>query len=385
MKPVEKKIMLAAPPGDVWSFITDPAHFGDYVEGYAHGEVLSGNAVGPGSAFRWKAPLGPLRVGCEERVVEWDEGERVTYEGRAAGAGFRSEMRVKPVGTGAELTVGIAYDVPPGPAGAALDSLFIRRTVEDHVSRSLENLRRVFEGAESPRKNGAPSGISAVRSMYSMWGGTGMYDAAAALTFMFRGTHIRRRAVAALELKKGARVLDLCCGTGLNFAPLRRAAGAEGAITGLDYTRAMLDRAEARRDRRRWNNVTLVQGDAARLCFPDGCFDGVISVLGISAVTDFVPALAHAVRVCRNGGRVVVCDGHPFEGRLKPLNPLMVPVYRRLACWDSGKDVIGELRNRLSGFGVEWFNGGSIYVASGTKTTARRGVRRRKDKSPAAK
>jgi len=127
----------------------------------------------------------------------------------------------------------------------------------------------------------------------------------------------------------------------------------------------MLDQAEERCRKKGWDNIELVQGDAARLCYPDEEFDGVLCVLGMSVVPDFATALQHVVRVCRPGGRVVICDGHPFRGSYEPLNAAMLPIYRRLVCWDHHKDIIEQLRPLLSDFDLQWFNGGTLFLASG--------------------
>ena len=67
----------------------------------------------------------------------------------------------------------------------------------------------------------------------------------------------------------------------------------------------------------------------------------------------------------RQGGRVVICDGHLFQGFLRPLNALIVPLYRRLACWDQRKDIIAEMKSMFPGLAVQWFNSGSLYIAVG--------------------
>ena len=203
--------------------------------------------------------------------------------------------------------------------------------------------------------------------IYSFWGGSGLYDHATSLTFLFRQREIRRRMARQSFLERGDRVLDLCCGTGLNFPHLVERVGTEGEVAGLDFTRAMLDRADMRCRRNGWRNVRLIQGDASRACLKDHSFDAVVCMLGISAVPHYEAALAHAVRMCRDGGRVVIADGHPFRGVFAPLNVVMVPVYRRLASWDESKDIIGELKSLLDDLSVEWYNGGTIYIAAGTK------------------
>jgi ubiquinone/menaquinone biosynthesis C-methylase UbiE len=78
----------------------------------------------------------------------------------------------------------------------------------------------------------------------------------------------RRRAVNMLGLKHGDLVVDIGCGTGLNFALLQEAIGPEGKIIGVDLTDAMLDQARRRVTDHGWNNVQLVQDDAAKYEFP---------------------------------------------------------------------------------------------------------------------
>jgi len=209
--------------------------------------------------------------------------------------------------------------------------------------------------------------FGAVKRVYSFWGSTGLYDLGTSLTFLFRQNGIRRRMVHRSFLDRGDRVLDLCCGTGLNFTHLIEKVGPRGEIVGLDYTRPMLGQAKRRCERKNWRNVRLIQGDASRACLRDHSFDAVVCMLGISAVPQYKAALAHAVRMCRDGGRVVIADGHPFRGVFAPLNVVMVPIYRWLASWDERKDIIGELKRLLGDLSVEWYNGGTIYIAAGAK------------------
>ena len=78
----------------------------------------------------------------------------------------------------------------------------------------------------------------------------------------------RLRAVRALGLRAGDTVIDMACGTGLNFPLLERAVGPDGRIVGVDLTDAMLARAQDRIETNRWGNISLVQADAAGFDFP---------------------------------------------------------------------------------------------------------------------
>jgi ubiquinone/menaquinone biosynthesis C-methylase UbiE len=117
---------------------------------------------------------------------------------------------------------------------------------------------------------------------------------------------------AALDLLVGAAgprpedvSLDVACGPGsvvVAFAPrVRRAIG-------LDYTEAMLDQARQLAARSGLGNVEWHRGDVYALPFADGAFDIVSCRYAFHHLLEPARALAEMVRVCRDGGRVVVCD-----------------------------------------------------------------------------
>src|SRR5207245_1143064 len=78
----------------------------------------------------------------------------------------------------------------------------------------------------------------------------------------------RRQAVRALGLRAGDTVVDIACGTGLNFPLIEEAIGPGGRIVGVDLTDAMLACAQDRIATNGWSNVSLVQADAAGFDFP---------------------------------------------------------------------------------------------------------------------
>ena len=80
----------------------------------------------------------------------------------------------------------------------------------------------------------------------------------------------RRRAVQALRLRPGDSVVEIACGTGVNFPLIEQEIGPEGRIVGVDLTDAMLAQAEHRIETNGWSNVSLVQADAAEFEFPTG-------------------------------------------------------------------------------------------------------------------
>jgi ubiquinone/menaquinone biosynthesis C-methylase UbiE len=118
----------------------------------------------------------------------------------------------------------------------------------------------------------------------------------------------RRLAVRALGLRPGDTVVDMACGTGLNFSLIQQAIGPEGRIVGVDLTDAMLARAQQRIESNRWSNVSLVQADAVEFAYPSGEIDGILSTYAMSHVPDAVNAIAHGAAALALGRRWVVLD-----------------------------------------------------------------------------
>src|SRR6201996_6146392 len=117
----------------------------------------------------------------------------------------------------------------------------------------------------------------------------------------------RLRAVRALSLGPGGTVIDLACGTGLNFPLLQQAVGPGGRIIGVDLTDAMLARAQDRIKAHGWSNVSLVQADAAGFGFPAGA-DAILSTYALTQVPECAQVIAHGTAALAAGGRWAVLD-----------------------------------------------------------------------------
>jgi ubiquinone/menaquinone biosynthesis C-methylase UbiE len=117
----------------------------------------------------------------------------------------------------------------------------------------------------------------------------------------------RLRAVRALGLRPGDTVIDLACGTGLNFPLLQQAVGPGGQVVGVDLTDAMLAQAQDQVKANGWSNVSLVQADAAGFDFPAGA-DAILSTYALTQVPECAEVIAHGTAALRAGGRWAVLD-----------------------------------------------------------------------------
>jgi SAM-dependent methyltransferase len=114
--------------------------------------------------------------------------------------------------------------------------------------------------------------------------------------------------VARAGVRRGDRVLDVACGTGVVTRAAAEHVGAEGTVTGLDINPAMLAVAQSRSA-----DVQFVRGSALALPFDDAAFDVVLCQLGLQFFPNRAAALGEMRRVLVDGGRLGVSVYGPIE------------------------------------------------------------------------
>jgi SAM-dependent methyltransferase len=118
----------------------------------------------------------------------------------------------------------------------------------------------------------------------------------------------------ALDLRAGARVLDVAAGNGnATLAAARRWCD----VVSTDYVPALLERGRARASADGLP-VKFEQADAESLPYPDQNFDVVMSTFGVMFTPDQDKAASEMARVCRSGGQIGLANWTPtsFVGEL---------------------------------------------------------------------
>ena len=137
----------------------------------------------------------------------------------------------------------------------------------------------------------------------------------------------RRRGIEALRLRSGGTVVEMGCGTGVNFAHLEQAIGPSGTIIGVDLSRDMLDQARSRVERKGWGNVTLVESDGGRYAFPDHV-NAIFSTYALTLVPSYDDVIRHGAAALVPGGRFVVVDFKAPRSWPDPVLRAIVPFLR---------------------------------------------------------
>jgi ubiquinone/menaquinone biosynthesis C-methylase UbiE len=106
------------------------------------------------------------------------------------------------------------------------------------------------------------------------------------------------------RLKRGERVLDVGCGTGVATRLAAEQVGAEGRVTGIDVNPGML--AVARSVTPDETAIEWKEASAEAIPFDDRSFDVVLCQLSLQFMPDRAKALGEMRRVLVPGGRLVL-------------------------------------------------------------------------------
>lgn len=127
------------------------------------------------------------------------------------------------------------------------------------------------------------------------------------------------RVIDAAQIRRGQRVLDVACGTGVLAQAVAERVGNSGMTVGVDVNEAMLNIARAKAPWIEWHKAP-----AEALPLDDERFDSVLCQFGLMYFSDQRVALEEMMRVLRPGGNLAVvvwdklenCPAYSIEEQL---------------------------------------------------------------------
>lgn len=131
--------------------------------------------------------------------------------------------------------------------------------------------------------------------------------------------------------------LDLGCGTGW-IHEVMQAQGCRRRLVGLDISAGMLRHAQGKQ-------MPVIRGDAQKLPFEDGCFDGVLAKGTLHHLPEMEEAISEVCRVLKPGGIALMTDPN-----LSPLRVLKYVLRNRDAHFSHQHRSIGpwEYRRKVA-------------------------------------
>ncbi len=205
----------------------------------------------------------------------------------------------------------------------------------------------------------------------------GSYDLGMKLYYLigYRYAAYLRNAVRVLELCPGDTVVEIACGTGINFKSIQKAIGPSGKIIGVDRTEGMLAEAKKKVDAAGWSNVELIQHDAVEYEFPENV-DGVLSTYALSYIPGYEEIVRNGCKALAPGRRISIMDlRSPTTPVIsKIVSFLLVLLLKPYAVTDDYvaryrlEQIEKIMREQLGNATVrEWYLG-TTYVASAERT-----------------
>ena len=202
----------------------------------------------------------------------------------------------------------------------------------------------------------------AIEHTYQNW--AKVYDWLTPIYILGNEKRLRRETIDSLHLRAGQTVLDIACGTGRNFPLILEKIGPSGKLIGIDYTSAMLARAQERVKHEGWLNVELIRSDAA-LVNLERKFDAALCTLAMGVIPDYRVALNRMLAHVKQGGWLAIGDakrssgwnGFAFNWLAELLGYGAAEVMSRRP-WESLQEMLIDFHYK------EWFSG-FFYVAAG--------------------
>lgn len=207
-----------------------------------------------------------------------------------------------------------------------------------------------------------------VRDLYQA--GANRYDFAT-LLFRLSGLRMktyRKEIIDYLKLKQGDTVVELGCGTGLNFHLVMEKIWPQGRLIGVDISNGMLDVAKRRIKVNKWNSIELIESDIVQFALPSN-IDAVFATGVFGYIQEYEEVIEKVYNALNKGGRIAILDGKRPERLPKPIFDIVLAFGRQYGYTEEYFDVSPwkAIEKHFSDFEFKTRYGGMIYEAFGVK------------------
>ena len=186
----------------------------------------------------------------------------------------------------------------------------------------------------------------------------------------------RKQAVNALDLRPGDMVIDLFCGTGVNFRPVLARIGEQGQLIGIDGSSGMLNSAHKRIQKAGWNHdqIKLVEKNLLNLApdfletiLPSGRVPKVLITLALGVFSNYAEVFTSIFAAMPLGTRFAILEGYCEEGaRGAGLLNFIGHSDCRRRVWEPVKELTVDYQEAWYTPNFKFIKG-SLIVASGVK------------------
>ncbi len=171
-----------------------------------------------------------------------------------------------------------------------------------------------------------------------------LYDYMNRVYFFRRDKRFRSMLAERLNLKPSDAVLDLCCGTGLDFPFLLQKIKNQGTLLGVDLSSKMLQQAKKKSGSER---ISLARSDATHLPFRDEAFDAIFVSFCLKITPAHEKVIEEAARVLKPFGKIGILGNHKPSGALRLPGIILIKVLSDMAKIDFEIDLEEHLSKKF--------------------------------------
>ncbi|MFZ1397558.1 MAG: methyltransferase domain-containing protein [Candidatus Promineifilaceae bacterium] len=133
----------------------------------------------------------------------------------------------------------------------------------------------------------------------------------------------RKQAINTLDLQPGDTVIDLFCGTGVNFEPVLAHIEEQGQLIGIDGSTGMLAQARQRIQKASWNpeQIQLLEQDMLQMAphfldtiLPPNTIPKVLITLALGVFPNYETVFTNIFNAMPSGTRFALLEGYCEEG-----------------------------------------------------------------------
>jgi demethylmenaquinone methyltransferase/2-methoxy-6-polyprenyl-1,4-benzoquinol methylase len=384
----ESRMTFASNVHEVFAYLCDVGRWPEWAPTVLEGRIRGGGTLAPGSQVDERAKLMfGLSRSRSQGVTVVEPPTTLAFAGPMGTSAARWGMEFKPVGDGQTNAMmwvevdfaGIMRAIPPGMLKGRVQRVSdiemeaIKAAVESDARKGVSSCpgRRDTAGVDEPTASQTDSTREYLIDVYRKK--AKHYDITSRLYPVpgYPQRTQRLRAVQALGLRAGDTVIDMACGTGLNFSLLQQAVGPGGRIVGVDLTDAMLARAQDRIKANGWSNVSLVQADAVGFDFPAEV-DAILSTYALTQVPECAAVIAHGAAALSARGRWAVLDlkvPGSTPGWLAHLGAATVRPFAAIDQWITRRPweaIRTAMQDELADFAWTELSFGTAFLAAGS-------------------
>jgi uncharacterized membrane protein len=144
MKRVEHSVVIQSPVDKVFAYASDYRQWPEWYEGVSEFKPTTQLTRGNGTRYAYKARMMGMRATVETEIHDFAQDRGWTGVG-TKGLPHRTYWIFEPLGTDTRFTHALEYKVPVPLLGPLFDAL-LEREWKKILSKSLDNLKRHFEG-----------------------------------------------------------------------------------------------------------------------------------------------------------------------------------------------------------------------------------------------